>query len=143
MPDRPTPFVTCPRCEVPLQYTGTRRFHEGTGVWDLLGDAWELWELFKNREHYDVYVCRRCGRIEFFIDGIGEALRGEPSEPEPIVQPLISQTSTADGAPFDLQRHEPLTATGPDWRCPSCGETVPGNFDVCWNCQTSRETCDK
>ena len=21
-----------------------------------------------------------------------------------------------------------------DWRCPHCGETVPGNFEICWNC---------
>jgi hypothetical protein len=23
-----------------------------------------------------------------------------------------------------------------DWTCPSCGEQVPGNFDVCWKCGT-------
>ncbi len=22
----------------------------------------------------------------------------------------------------------------PEWRCPKCGEMVPGNFDACWNC---------
>lgn len=22
----------------------------------------------------------------------------------------------------------------PDWRCPACGEEVPGGFDACWNC---------
>ena len=22
----------------------------------------------------------------------------------------------------------------PEWRCPTCGEMVPGNFDACWNC---------
>jgi hypothetical protein len=21
-----------------------------------------------------------------------------------------------------------------EWGCFNCGETVPGNFDVCWNC---------
>jgi Protein of unknown function (DUF2007). len=26
-----------------------------------------------------------------------------------------------------------------DWRCPKCGETVPGNFDTCWNCSTAQE----
>jgi hypothetical protein len=25
-----------------------------------------------------------------------------------------------------------------DWRCPKCGETVPANFDTCWNCSCSR-----
>jgi hypothetical protein len=25
-----------------------------------------------------------------------------------------------------------------DWRCPECGETVPANFETCWNCSSSR-----
>ena len=32
-------------------------------------------ELFVNRESFDVYVCPRCGRVEFFVDGIGEEFR--------------------------------------------------------------------
>lgn len=24
-----------------------------------------------------------------------------------------------------------------DWNCPRCGESVPGNFDTCWNCSGS------
>jgi hypothetical protein len=28
-----------------------------------------------NRERFDIYVCPRCGRVEFFIDGIGERFR--------------------------------------------------------------------
>jgi predicted amidophosphoribosyltransferase len=31
---------------------------------------------------------------------------------------------------------------GEDWACPTCKETVPGNFEVCWNCQTPREEQD-
>ncbi len=23
-----------------------------------------------------------------------------------------------------------------DWRCPKCGETVPGHFETCWNCSS-------
>jgi hypothetical protein len=26
---------------------------------------------------------------------------------------------------------------GTDTTCPQCGETVPGSFDVCWNCGTN------
>ena len=35
-----------------------------------------------------------------------------------------------------------LTGTGvppviaADWPCPQCGESVPGNFETCWNCST-------
>ena len=61
----------CPRCSAPLDYVGTKRFHEGTR-WGVLG---ELGELFTNREHFVVYVCPRCGRGELFVDGIGEQYR--------------------------------------------------------------------
>ena len=74
MPNRPAALVTCPRCQTTLDYVGTRKFHEGTRAFDFLGG---VFELFKHREHFDVYVCPRCGRVEFFVDGIGEELRGE------------------------------------------------------------------
>ena len=61
----------CPRCDCKLDYVGTKSFHEGTR-WGVLGD---LGELFVNRERFDVYCCPRCGRVEFFVDGIGEELR--------------------------------------------------------------------
>lgn len=63
--------IRCDRCNVPLDYVGRKRFHEGTN-WGVLG---ELGELFVKREHFDIYVCPRCGRVEFFVDGIGEGLR--------------------------------------------------------------------
>ena len=36
--------------------------------------------------------------------------------------------------------HQPAAGaeTTESWRCPSCGESVPGNFDSCWKCQTPR-----
>ena len=63
--------MKCPRCETDLGYVGTKAFHEGTR-WGVLG---ELGELFVNKERFDVYVCNRCGRVELFIDGIGEEFR--------------------------------------------------------------------
>ena len=63
--------ISCPRCAQPLQYVGTKRLHEGTN-WGVFG---ELGELFVKREHFDVYVCPRCGRVEFFVDGIGDQFR--------------------------------------------------------------------
>jgi hypothetical protein len=63
--------MLCPRCESHLGYVGTKSFHEGTR-WGLLGD---IGELFVNKERFDVYVCHRCGRVELFVDGIGEQFR--------------------------------------------------------------------
>jgi predicted RNA-binding Zn-ribbon protein involved in translation (DUF1610 family) len=64
--------IRCPRCTTTtLQYMGTKKFHEGTR-WGVFG---ELGELFENREHFDVYMCPRCGRVEMFVDGVGEEFR--------------------------------------------------------------------
>jgi len=38
----------------------------------VLGD---LGELFVNKERFDADSCPRCGRVEFFVGGIGEELR--------------------------------------------------------------------
>jgi hypothetical protein len=35
-------------------------------------------------------------------------------------------------------RSSPLSRGAPDWTCPACQETVPGNFATCWNCETPR-----
>ena len=66
----PSESLQCLRCHCNLSYQGTKQFHEGTRAFDFMGG---LFELFKHREAYDVYVCPRCGRIEFYLDGVGEA----------------------------------------------------------------------
>jgi len=71
---RMTDPISCTRCGVPLEFAGTRDFHEGTR-WGALGD---LGELFVNKQRFDVYVCPRCGSVELFIDGIGEEMRSQP-----------------------------------------------------------------
>ncbi len=65
------PNITCAICTVPLNYAGTKKFHEGTR-WGILGD---IGELFVNKETFDVYFCPQCGKVEFFVDGIGEEHR--------------------------------------------------------------------
>lgn len=69
--------IVCARCNEPLDYVGSKLFHEGTR-WGALGD---IGELFVKKERFDVYVCPRCGRVELFVDGIGEEFR--PGEKKP------------------------------------------------------------
>lgn len=65
--------MTCPRCETALDFVGVKKFHEGSRAMPfLLGD---LGELFVKRSHFDVYMCPRCGRVELFVDGVGEEFR--------------------------------------------------------------------
>ena len=34
----------------------------------------------------------------------------------------------------------PNLTAGPDWKCETCGENVPGTFDQCWNCSNPELT---
>lgn len=31
------------------------------------------------------------------------------------------------------------TRSGPDWRCPACGESLASQFTACWQCGASRQ----
>ncbi len=66
-------YRSCLRCEGQMEYAGTKTFREGGGFGALGG----LGELFVGRECYDVYFCPSCGKVEFYVDGIGDVMRGE------------------------------------------------------------------
>jgi predicted RNA-binding Zn-ribbon protein involved in translation (DUF1610 family) len=34
---------------------------------------------------------------------------------------------------------EPIFTKQPSWRCSQCGQSVPSDFEVCWNCGTSQD----
>jgi hypothetical protein len=46
-----------------MLYKGAFKFHEGTRM-GVMGD---LFELFTNREEFDLYFCPKCRKIEFFL----------------------------------------------------------------------------
>jgi hypothetical protein len=68
--------LMCLRCNSKLDYIGTKSFHEGTR-WGILGD---LGELFVHKERFDVYCCPGCGRVEFFVDGVGDEFRPQEED---------------------------------------------------------------
>lgn len=54
--------LDCLRCQVELLFSGRYKFHEGTKM-GILGN---LFELFVNREAFDLYICPKCGKVEFY-----------------------------------------------------------------------------
>ncbi|WP_105167835.1 hypothetical protein [Pseudoalteromonas sp. T1lg23B] len=62
----------CIRCQTGLTFIGTKNFHEGTR-WGVLG---ELGELFVSKENLDMYACKSCGKVEFFIAGFHKHQQG-------------------------------------------------------------------
>ena len=86
----------------------------------------------------DSKICRDCGAI---LEDIPE-----DSVPGPVVE-----STTPFGSPSAAMHQESVgevlaelqEPTPPDteapWKCPQCGELVPGTFDICWKCQTLRD----
>ncbi len=150
--------ITCLRCESEMEFAGTRQFHEGTRLWDFLGG---LFELLKHREALDVYACKLCGKVEFFLSGVGEdmrsgaptmrdvaldiAARANPADPAippvPVRPPIPPPAdSAAQGAPDSAGRAgwDSVAPAATDWTCTACGEKNPENFEICWRCVTPR-----
>lgn len=67
--------MVCPNCKVTLQYIDTKDFHEGGGSpkSHFFFGGWA--ELSEGRITFDIYYCPRCGRVELFLDGVGENFR--------------------------------------------------------------------
>lgn len=68
-------FQKCLRCDSRIEYAGTRRFKEDRAR-GFFG------ELFANCDYFDVYYCNHCGKVEFFVDGVGDEMRGETQKGE-------------------------------------------------------------
>ncbi|MFG0316730.1 MAG: putative signal transducing protein [Planctomycetota bacterium JB042] len=54
-----------------------------------------------------------------------------PGEQAGRARELIRAHERERSAPADAAPAAP-------WVCPGCGESVPGEFDLCWSCQTER-----
>jgi hypothetical protein len=67
----------CLRCRKGLNYLGRRSFEQGRqSSSDPIGFAVDLLSaVFCHQEHLDVYSCPQCGKVELFVDGIGEDQR--------------------------------------------------------------------
>lgn len=50
--------IDCLRCRIPMLYSGIFKFQEGPRA---------LYNVFQNREKFELYLCPKCGKVEFFI----------------------------------------------------------------------------
>jgi len=55
--------IDCLRCNIKLLYSGIYRFHEGARY----GVFGNLFEIFVNKENFEIYVCPKCGKVEFYV----------------------------------------------------------------------------
>ena len=98
----------------------------------------------------DSKICRDCGAIlaeipDGSVPGTGAAREpashsGSPFAAEPPEAGLEegARQSVAE-AVVEPEEPAPSDAQAPAWKCPQCGETVPGTFDLCWKCLTTKD----
>jgi len=70
----------------------------------------------------DAKICRTCGAIlEDAAEEPPQAVEDDPSSLE------------------DDNEQETIPIKQDSWTCSQCGQSVPGGFEVCWNCGTSHD----
>ena len=81
---------------------------------------------------------RRLGRVtvprEFYFDAVFWLRRATEAERPPEAG-VASEAGRSCGR---CASGESEGESVPDWTCPQCGESVPGGFEMCWNCCTTR-----
>ncbi len=63
--------LKCLRCDVSMTLVGSKAFHEGTR-WGVLGN---IGELLVDKEALEMFVCKSCGKVEFFLPGYNESVK--------------------------------------------------------------------
>ena len=98
----------------------------------------------------DSRICRDCGAILEDVpdDSVPEtssqwkpaSQRGSPfaGQPQETGQEEGDEQSVGEEA---AETDEPASSDteASAWKCPQCGEVVPGTFDVCWKCLTTKD----
>ncbi len=82
-----------------------------------------------------MWICRKCHRAVTGTSRICRACGGIVDEmPDaPPVTEIVRATEVVE----EMPGAESVSAC-PNWKCRKCGEMVPGNFDVCWKCLTTK-----
>ena len=92
----------------------------------------------------------RVGYYQSVLDeaGIANFIRNESTYNLTAPSVVIPHLCVADDADYEraigllenLEYSPPVT--GEDWKCEACGESVPDNFQRCWNCDAPRPTAE-
>jgi hypothetical protein len=97
----------------------------------------------------DSKICRDCGAIledipDDFVPATG--IEWEPaSQAGSLSEAEFQEAAVATAQPIvgeamvESEESAPLDAEASAWKCRQCGETVPGTFDMCWKCLTTKD----
>lgn len=123
----------CPACGEPFNVYARlpRRAWFMVEPWMHPGVAQPLVEMTLEREHIPFVTLDARGFVEVFVGA--RALAGRVLVASEFFFDLLHAMRQAA---VELSRN--AISSSHEWRCGGCGETVPGHFEVCWNCQSGR-----
>lgn len=106
--------LNCLRCGAGMQFIRREKFQLGQTGW-VLGD---LPNLFAGAMEIEIYVCPKCGKLEFF-------------------QPGSRQIRRYGGRGKDRLRLSPARRAGglPRKKCPLCGAVLDFDYGRCPYCE--------
>jgi hypothetical protein len=84
----------------------------------------------------ELKICRTCGAILPAADRRPPQQAADDDLPVPQTADLAP---TSCGCCCNDGPCDNAVSDGPGWKCPRCGQSVPGGFSVCWNCGTSED----
>jgi len=101
----------------------------------------------------DVYYAHTLHEAQLLVDRLAERqivtfvrnseLQGMLGELPMTMRPVVCVVNDADWEQARKIANDfeaaSLADPGPDRPCPQCGESSPGNFQVCWNCRHAFE----
>jgi predicted RNA-binding Zn-ribbon protein involved in translation (DUF1610 family) len=81
-------------------------------------------------------ICRDCGAI--LQDIPDDAVVVAAAQPEPS-EPSTGDEQSVGEFVEDSEQVSPPDREALPWKCSQCGESVPGNFEICWKCRTTKD----
>lgn len=80
-------------------------------------------------------ICRKCGSILVEIDEVDASVRDDVDQGP--LEALVIAEAVPEPTPA-VPPETPSEGHGESWTCANCSAIVPGNFGMCWQCQTTR-----
>jgi hypothetical protein len=96
-------------------------------------------EVFRSADFTEVGYYKTILDEQGIVSFIQNQNTGNPAMSGAAFSPTLCVMNDDD---FDkairVLKERQASTSGPDWKCPACHETNPGNFDICWKCQAVR-----
>jgi hypothetical protein len=129
-PEAGTAMLRCPKCS--QTYTDAGKICRSCGaILDKVPDDTTSVVPLRTASEMEAIAAQVLDEAVFNPDSISERQTSANSASEEVTIPVEWL--------MEVSRRSEEQNSAAHWVCPRCGENVPRNFDVCWNCRGDRQ----